>query len=283
MTTTTSNASAILRPEQVADLLVKPVLALSVATRPEIATVVQTGSKTFRVPMVNADPTAQWLNEGQEIAVSDAALSELDITPAKVGGLVLITNELAADSSPEAAQVVGDGLARDIARRLDQAFCSALASPAPAGLESLPTSAGNVQVVAAGTSFSDLDPFAEAQSLAENVGATVTAFLAHPTDALALAQLKGGTALATPLLSQDPTQPSRRQIFGTPLLVSPAVTQGHVWALDGSRNFVVIRQDATVDIDASPFFTSDRTAVRGIMRVGIGWPHPAAVVRISLG
>jgi HK97 family phage major capsid protein len=283
LTNTTSNASSILRPEQVADLLVKPVLALSVAARPEIATVVQTGSKTFRIPMVNADPQAAWVAEGAEIAVSDAVLAELDVTPSKVAGLTLITNELAADSSPEAAQVVGDGLARDIARRLDEAFFGALASPAPAGLESLPTTTGNAQIVAAGTSFADLDAFAEAQALAENVGATVTAFVAHPTDALALAQLKGGTALATPLLSQDPTQPSRRQIFGTPLLVSPAVTPGHVWALDGSRNFVVLRQDATVDIDPSPFFTSDRTAVRGIMRVGIGWPHPAAVVRITLG
>jgi hypothetical protein len=60
------------------------------------------------------------------------------------------------------------------------------------------------------------------------------------------------------------------------------VTTGHVWALDGSRNYVVIREDATVTIDSSPFFTSDRTAVRPLMRTGLGFPHPAAVVRITV-
>ncbi len=56
-----------------------------------------------------------------------------------------------------------------------------------------------------------------------------------------------------------------------------------MWALDGSRAYVVVRPDAQVSVDASPFFTSDRTAVRAVMRVGLGWPHPAAVVRITLG
>ena len=41
---------------------------------------------------------------------------------------------MADDSSPAAAQVVGDGIARDIARRIDQAAFAGLASPAPAGL-----------------------------------------------------------------------------------------------------------------------------------------------------
>ena len=283
MTATTSNVAALLRPEQVADLLVKPVLALSVAAHPEVARVVRTTSTTLRIPMVNADPVAAWVTEGQEIGVSDATIAELDVTPSKLAGLTLITNELAADSSPEAAQVVGDGLARDIARKLDAAFFGNLAAPAPAGIEALPTTAGNVQTVAAGTAFADLDPFAEAQALAENVGATVTAFVANPTDALALATLKGGTGMNSPLLGQDPSQPTRRQILGVPLLVSPAVTAGHVWALDGSRNYVVLREDATVTVDPSPFFTSDRTAVRAVMRAGLGWAHPAAVVRITVG
>jgi hypothetical protein len=45
----------------------------------------------------------------------------------------------------------------------------------------------------------------------------------------------------------------------------------------------VIRKGATVTADPSPFFTSDRTAVRTVMRAGIGWAHPAAVVRITVG
>lgn len=66
---------------------------------------------------------------------------------------------------------------------------------------------------------------AEAQSLAETVGANISAFVARPTDALALAQVQAAP-LNSPLLGQDPTQPTRRQIFGVPLHVSSSVTAG---------------------------------------------------------
>ena len=41
-------------------------------------------------------------------------------------------------------------------------------------------------------------------------------------------------------------------------------------------------QDATFDVDSSMFFTSMRLAVRASLRVGFGWPQPAAVVRIEV-
>jgi HK97 family phage major capsid protein len=61
----------------------------------------------------------------------------LTVTPPKVAGLTIISRESADDSNSAAAQVVGDGLARDIARRIYQAVFAGLASPAPAGLTTL--------------------------------------------------------------------------------------------------------------------------------------------------
>jgi len=53
----------------------------------------------------------------------------LDVRPVQVAvavqrqaGLVAITSELAADSSPAAAQVVGEGLVRDLARTRQRLF-----------------------------------------------------------------------------------------------------------------------------------------------------------------
>src|SRR4051794_34906343 len=136
----TANGAVILTPAQVAELLVQPVSQESVAA--QVATVVQTESSAYRIPLVTADPQASWVAEGAEIAPSDAVLSEVEVTPRKVAGLTIVTRELAEDSSPEAAATVGAGLARDIARRVDQAFFGNLASPAPAGLGSLATTAG---------------------------------------------------------------------------------------------------------------------------------------------
>jgi hypothetical protein len=53
----------------------------------------------------------------------------LTVTPPKVAGLTFISRESADDSKSAAAQVVRDGLARDIARRIDQAVFAA--SPHP--------------------------------------------------------------------------------------------------------------------------------------------------------
>ena len=59
------------------------------------------------------------------------------------------------------------------------------------------------------------------------------------------------------------------------------VATGHVWALDQSRVFVVLRQDAELVVDASRYFESDRLGIRATMRIGFGFPHEQAVVKIA--
>ena len=50
-------------------------------------------------------------------------------------------------------------------------------------------------------------------------------------------------------------------------------------ALDSSRVWLVLRDDTTVEADRSVFFTSDRAAVKAIMRVGFGLVHAASSSR----
>jgi HK97 family phage major capsid protein len=138
-----------------------------------------------------------------------------------------------------------------------------------------------VQTVAAGTAFDSLDVFAEAQSLAEQVGALVTSYVANPADALTLAKLKEGNGSNRPLLGSDPTAPTRRLISGVPLLVSAAVPAGTIWGLPQDRVVVVIKDDAKIETDRSVFFTSDRVAVKATMRVGFGFPQRAALIKIT--
>lgn len=46
--------------------------------------------------------------------------------------------------------------------------------------------------------------------------------------------------------------------------------------------FVVLRDDPEVIADTSAFFSSARTAIRAVLRVGIAFPHEAAVVRVVM-
>jgi len=201
------------------------------------------------------------------------------VTPAKVGGVVAVSRELADDSSPEASAEVGRGLVRKITRSIDNAYFGTLAAPAPAGLPSVV----GVGTVDAGTAWTSLDWAAQAITQAEEVGATITSFVAHPDDGLILAQLKDQTGSLRPLLGIDATVPTRRVVLGVPLLVSPSVTVGTVWGIPGARIVAVVRDDARVEVDRSYYFLSDRVAVRGTMRVGFAFPHPAAVQKITIG
>ena len=277
LTTAAGSGSSILTPDQVQALVIQPLIAQSIAT--QVSTVVQTMSTSTRFPIVVTDPTTAWTPEGQEIDVSDADLDELVATPKKLAGLTVVSNELVNDSDPSALEIVGQGLVRDLQVRLDAAFFGDTVANGPNGLESLAAA----QTVDAGSAILDLDAFAEALSLAETVGADVTAFVAHPTTVLTVSTLKVADANNQPLLGTDPSVPTRRSVLGVPLYSSPAVDPNVIWAIPRAKSFVVIRQDATVVADASAFFSSDRTGVRCVARADFAWPHEQAIVRIEFG
>lgn len=75
---------------------------------------------------------------------------------------------------------------------------------------------------------------------------------------------------------------TRRTIGGVLLLVSPAVTPCTIWGTPAARSLVVIREDTTLDVHRSAFFTADRVAVRETMRVMFLHPHAAGVQEITL-
>jgi len=130
----------------------------------------------------------------------------------------------------------------------------------------------------------NLDVFAEAISLAETGGVQTgdLSFVAHPDDVLTLMTLKTLADSNEPLLGTDATAVTSRSVLGVPLYSSIAVEPGIAWAVPRSRVFVVIRTDPQVVSDTSAYFGSDGTAIRCILRVGFGFPHQEAIVKVVL-
>ena len=275
--TTTDDVRGI-SPDTISALITTPVQEGSVAMR--VSTIISTPSTRTHIPIVSDDPTAAWVAEGAEIGATDPTVDDIVITPAKLAGLTIITNELAADTSPEAAAIIGDGLSRDIIAKLDAAYFGSKGASAiqPEGLEDL----AGVNAVDAGAAWVNLDPFAEAISAADIYALPLGAFVANPADALLLAKLKDQTGSNRPLLGSDPTAPAKRTVLGVPLLTSPGVTVGTVWGIPKSRSIIVQRTNVELAVDRSAYFTSDRTAIRATMRLGFGFPHPAAIQKIVL-
>jgi HK97 family phage major capsid protein len=279
-------AGGIVLPEQVGPLIVQPLRQRSTAL--QVCTNVETLSPKFRLPVVDLDAASTWLAEAADITETDPTIGEEVVSAMKLGALTKVSNELANDSSPAATQVVGDGLTRSIARQLDVAFFGVGGGLAPPGLQSL---TGIATVTVSGSTWANFDWATEAQSQLERVGSQVTAFCASFETVRQLSEVKAFSGTITsnqPLLNAgdgDVTATQPRNIFGIQLYSLPegTIPDGTIWALDRDKVYAVIRSDVGVVVDPSFYFGSDSLAVRVIIRVGFGYPHHAAVCKISLG
>lgn len=274
MTMLTPANGAVLPPEY-GEIVTKPVEALSVAYL--TGTKILTKSHDYRIPILAADVTGGAVAEGAEIAPSDADLDELVVTPAKFAGLTIISRELADDSNPSATDQIGRSIARMIANHVDNALFNALASPNPSGFASL----AGISTVAAPVTYANLDPFEEAISKSEAAGGRITSWVTGAATALEIAKLKDATGSNKALLNPDLTADGRRTILGRPIIVSPYVPADTVYGISKDDFLVVTREDTRLDVDRSAYFSSDRVAVRGTMRVAFGMPVAAAHVRIT--
>ena len=281
---TTGPGAAILSPADVQALVIQPLLATSVAA--QVSSVVRTGSSSTRFPIVVTNPSNAWTEEGQEINVTDPVLDELVVTPTGLKGLTVVSNELMADSDPSALQVVGGGLVADLQVKLDSAFLGDTVASGPDGLESL----SNVQTTD-GAFDGSLDVISEAVSLAEQAGVLAVApdgtpnlssLIGHPTDVLTLATAKTADDSNETLLGRDATAAVSRSALGIALHSAPACTPGAMWLIPKNKTFIVMRNDPEVVADKSAYFSSDRTGIRYVLRVGIGFPHQEAIVKVVI-
>lgn len=284
MTTNTSQAAADaltwLSSDKALDLIVRPVTRTAVTA--QVARTRLTAAHQLRVPIVLADPQAQWVAEGAEVPLSSSQLGEQVIEFNKLAGLTVITRELANDTDPSVLNEIGAGLSRDIARQIDNAFFGTNADEpnAPKGLEDLE----NTTEIAA-TTLDSLDVFTEARFAAAQHDATIGAFVAHPTTAQRIAVLKEAETSARNLLAAVPEGDSTgivASIDGIALRTSTAVTEGTVWAIPNDRVILGIREDVNIQVSDQVFFSSDRIAIRATMRAAFGYLHEESIIKIEI-
>ena len=280
----TTTAAAILGDAEVNELVIQPVLKRSVPGQALTVHTVPQGLSSSRFPILREDPSAAWVAEGQEIPVSDAEFAELEVFPKKLTGLTVVTHEAAMDTRPDAPQVVGAGLVRDLARKIDAAFFTDAGANAPAGLASL-TPAGGVHEVTL-AAWEDVHGAAvDAVSAIEGSGSTATSWLFNPADLAAIAKVteEGPGGSRRPLLgSVTGALGTVRSLLGVEIVVSDQQPRGVAYAIDKAVTHLAIWDGTEVRSDESIFFTSDRIAVRARVRLAFAFPHPAGIARITL-
>lgn len=273
MTLTRANAVPILKPNEVRPLLLEPTIAAAAAS--QVATTVYIDAPTMFLPRMSGIDVAEWLPEGQEIALDDVEFTGQSIEPKRLVGGAVLTKEAIEDTSPEASALVGQALAADLAVKLDETFFGAKGTNAerPAGLLDV-TGITNI----AGTT--DLvGTFLDAMAAAESAGVSPSAWVAHPNTVTALTK---GLAMFTGQPTLDITTAQRRVILGVPLVSSRHVAAGVVWGLHAPSNLIVVRTAAEVEADSSVFFLSFRTALRARLRAAFGFTRPDTIVKVTL-
>lgn len=274
-----------LRAVDTGQLVEIPWRATSVALA--TTTVVATTSSEWRCPVLDSDVTAAYVDENEQLNLSDPVLDSCAVTPKALTVLTRVSDEALADSTPAAISIISDSIVRSLSFATDQSWVAASTPKGSPGLGSL---VGNgAQAVDVDGTISDLDPFISAIGKLEAHGAKATAFVADSRTWTALALLRqfegtDSTSLV-PLLGSDPTAPQGRSIQGVGCwsLREGILEPGQVIALDGSRVFTVIRSGVQLDTSKDLWFDYRATAVRASTRLAFAFPDPASVVFINSG
>lgn len=267
------NAGA-LKPDEVAGLVVEPALQASVFA--QAATQIPFASANLRIPRV-ADGSAAWTSEGSEIGVSDATISEI-VAPAKaVKALTYLSNELVSDGNPNTLELIGNAAARQIAAQLDAAGFGNTTTNGPAGIRSVTGLAYDHA-----TDLTNLDDIQLAVAAVQAGGYSPRILVTTPDIYADLATLKTGAGSNVPLLQTDATQGVGRNANGLTVLVSPKVQTDTLWIVDPAYVILGVRQDAELTVSDEAAFSSDRKAVRAVLRAAIAFPAPGAIAKLTV-
>ena len=264
--TTTAGAFT---PEDFGGLVDLAVKARSVAAR--TATVIGTDKDKVTFPKWTGDPAVGWYKELATIATTDGATAEVSVNIFKTAGLSLISNELKSDSDPAVAELVGAGLANQIARAVDAAFLANTTTDAPSGLLSAAYS-----VVDTGASITNLDSFVAARYASEAHGSKLSSWIVSPAVAESLSKLKVQSGSNLNLLQF--VEDGSISIVGLPVVVSDQVDGSTLfWGVP--RDHVVLVARAGTTVEQFPAVDKDGTYIRAVARYGVGFLNPSGIVR----
>lgn len=251
------------------------------------AGVIPTDDMRVEIPVVTADATTEWFTQGNTITESAPALKTISVTPSVVAGLTGVSNTALHAQSADLLSISMNSLSRDIDRKVDEAFLSDVASPAPTGLT------GITPTTVEPTTFDSLDVFVEGATAARLNGSNLTAWIVHPNDLERVLLLKDSTTSSRPLVEPDVTQTSLAgtglpsadsgiRLFGVPVYVTVKATEGTIWGIDQTQVFVVRSATPRLEASSEAGFASDLTYVRAVFNVGFAVANEAGVIKVTL-
>lgn len=248
------------------------------------------GAGSVKVPTITASVTVAGVAEAGAITASDPTLSNITLDPKKFAALTVVNREAVEDSSPQLRQVVANSLLKDLAVEVDRQLVTG------DGTGQNLTGLRNISGFTAGASTGTNGGALSFSFLADTVGAADTANLDPESQAWIMhartwnSVRKLVDSQSRPIISLDPTGPDvRPSLWGRPVYISNSlsITETVGTSTDCSTillcdmSQIVVAQARQVELVASEdaYFTSDQVGLRVTIRLDIGAPQPAAIVK----
>lgn len=248
-------------------------------------------NKSIKIPRKTAGVAGGWVSEAGAIKVEKLTVADLDLTPSKLGSIVVISEELARESSPAALQLIRDDLVEGTAQTIDSLFISttAASAPAPAGLLN-GISGGTPSTASSDLEKSVVDLQALETSLdSANVPGSRT-WIMNPAQYNSLLWMRDSYGF------QYRAELTEGKLGGHRIITSTNVTDATIilvaedqilWAT-GRAPTIELSRDATLMMDSAPnspidsasatsLFQTDQVATRLIVSLAWGVRHTEAV------
>jgi HK97 family phage major capsid protein len=267
-----TQAAGAFTPEDFGKLIDVAVQADSIAAR--VLTPAGTDKDMVRYPKLVSFPDVAHYAELSAIALADPNTEEVLVPIYRTAGAHRASRELAADSTPDTADMVAGVLVNQIVRSVDGALLGNTTPNGPKGLLST-----DYTTVDTGASLSDLDAFIDAKFAAEANGGKLTAWIMRPqvaNEILKLKKLKTGSNES--LLSY--TDAGDLVIAGLPVVTSAQVDSATLfWGISKARTVLVTRTGTEVERSTQSAFLNYAVDIMANYRYGIGFLHDEANVR----
>lgn len=249
----------------------------------------------IKIPRQTAGSAAQWVGEGKPKPVSELAFDQITLGPAKLAGIVVLTDELVRFSNPSAEALVRQDLINTIVQTMDKDFVDP-AKAASAGVSPASITNGVTPISASGTTAdharADIKKLFAA-FLAANMSLSGAVFVMTETQALGLALLLNPLGQPEfPGLAVNGT--SGGTLFGLPVVLSenvPAyagtgspptgagsriilVKASEILLADDGQVMLDASREASLEMDSAP--TSPPTASTVLVSL---WQHNMVGIR----
>lgn len=275
----------VLTAEQVAEVLVEPLLATEVVTRatPD-GNIVPARGEPVRWPLIDAyDLADPWRGQTEQIAEADPTYDELVLLPPTLKGAKVIhrvSRQLVRRSSPAVLDALANAIVRRLALTFDRAFLVG------DGADNTPTGLVNITDVTtvADVGTPDVDTLHDAVGTAMAADANPSAWFLTPREWTTLRKTKA-TGSGEYLLQPDPTEAGRFLLLGIPAFPTTqlptdggAGTESQIILADMDQVIIAVDEEPDVTILLERYAEFDQVGIRVTARMDLGALNPEGIV-----